>query len=145
MSKPFEPESAGAAIWEAMLEVYAGAVSNDRARIDVNIHPSCTFWDTDSMPLVHGLVELDAVRDRRPASDSDAPLPTITAIEPEVRVWGDTALLLHWFEYRDGSAEQGMRVRNTSVWRRSASAGRWLLVHNHEDVMATPYWPAPLR
>ena len=37
------------------------------------------------------------------------------------------------FESTPESGEPGQRIRNTSVWRKVD--GRWLCVHNHEDVV----------
>lgn len=134
-------EAATGAIWSAMLDVYAGAVAGDRARIDAHLDPACTFWDSDSMPLVHGLRELDAVRDARPAAPAGAPPSSFAAVAPEVRVWDGTALLLHVFEWIDPDGRVEFRARNTSVWRWDGQQDRWLMVHDHEDVMAEPYWP----
>lgn len=122
-----------AAVWAAMLEVYAGASAGDSARADAVISPAATFWDTDEPDLAHGLDQLQKVRDRRPVVDGD-PF-TIDAHDPVVTVFGDTAVLRHVFEVTPAGAAAST-VRNTSVWRRDDD--RWLLVHNHEDVLAAP-------
>jgi ketosteroid isomerase-like protein len=48
-----------------------------------------------------------------------------------IDVWDDVSLVRHLLTvvYPDGSEQ---RVRNTGVWRRVG--GRWLCVHNHEDL-----------
>ncbi|RFA15380.1 hypothetical protein B7R21_05025 [Subtercola boreus] len=142
---PFATGTDEHAIWAGALAIYAGFTAADRAAIDANISPEATMFDSDTMPLIHGKAELDAIRDARPAAAPAAPpetlppTPVLRGIAPEVRIWGDTAVLLHYLavDLADGSPEQA--VRNTSVWRRAS--GNWLMVHNHEDVMATPWLP----
>ena len=113
------------AIWSAVNEIYAGFLAGDRDRIDRHIDPAATIWDSAEPGLIRGKAELDELRDRRPPG---APPATIEATEPVIDVWGDTALVRHLL------AVDTTRVRNTSVWRRTG--GRWLCVHNHEDVLA---------
>ncbi|MDF2444362.1 MAG: hypothetical protein JWR01_2565 [Subtercola sp.] len=147
-ANPFEQGTDEHAIWSGALAIYAGFTAADRTAIDANISPEATMFDSDTMPLIHGKAELDAIRDARPeaspaispaTSPAPAPAPVLRGIAPEVRIWGDTAVLLHYLavDLADGSPEQ--TVRNTSVWRRAS--GSWLMVHNHEDVMATPWLP----
>ncbi|PPF87854.1 hypothetical protein C5B96_03465 [Subtercola sp. Z020] len=158
------------AIWAAVNAVYAGFVDADRAAIDANISPDATMFDSDAMPVIHGKGELDAIRDARPPRSASDPVARLRAMAPEIRIWGDTAVLLHYLavDLGDGSPEQA--VRNTSVWRRAGGTGstggsgategtggtggsgategtagtppHWLMVHNHEDVMADPWLPA---
>ena len=92
------------------------------------------MFDSDAMPLIHGKAELDAIRDARPARAATDPIVRIRARAPEVRVWGDTAVLLHVLAVDPGDGGLEQAVRNTSVWRRGAD--RWRMVHNHEDVVA---------
>ncbi|RFA08606.1 hypothetical protein B7R54_04705 [Subtercola boreus] len=144
---PFDAGTDEHAIWSGALAIYAGFTAGDRAAIDANISPEATMFDSDTMPLIHGKAELDRIRDARPAGAAPAatvpsPVPVLRGIAPEVRIWGDTAVLLHYLavDLADGSPEQ--TVRNTSVWRRASTAtGRWLMVHNHEDVMAVHWLP----
>jgi hypothetical protein len=128
----------GAAVWNAMLDIYAGAVTSDRERIDANISDEATLWDTHAMALVHGKQQLEAVRNARPPQDDEHSAPEIVTSSPEVRVWGDTAVLVHYFLLRPADGTPDIRVRNTSVWRRGS---RWLMIHNHEDIMHLEYWP----
>jgi ketosteroid isomerase-like protein len=118
------------AVWEAMNAIYRGYLAGDRAAIDANIAPDASIWDSAHEPLVRGKSELDAVRDARP---SDGPRPTdLRATDPMIDVYGDTALVRHVLlvDFADAPTE---RIRNTSVWRKVD--GRWLCVHNHEDVV----------
>jgi ketosteroid isomerase-like protein len=117
-------------VWEAVNAIYRGYLAGDRAAIDANLSPEATFWDSAHEPLVRGKEELDALRDARPA---DGPKPSdLQAIEPVIDVYGDTAVVRHVLlvHFDDSPTE---RIRNTSVWRRTG--GRWLCVHNHEDVV----------
>ena len=120
-------------VWAAVNAVYAGFLAGDRAAIDSNISPAATVWDSAHEPLLRGKAELDAVRDARP---TDGPRPTgLRATEPVIDVFGDVALVRHvlvvTFPPEANIPEQ--LIRNTSVWQRVD--GRWLCVHNHEDVV----------
>jgi ketosteroid isomerase-like protein len=111
------------AVWAAVNGIYAGFMAGDRAAIDANISPDATIWDSDHEPLLRGKAELDAVRDARLAG---GPIPTIEAHDPVIDVYGDLAVVRHLLTAGD------IRIRNTSVWRKID--GRWLCIHNHEDV-----------
>jgi ketosteroid isomerase-like protein len=117
----------------AVYEMYDAYLTSDRARADSYIADDVTIWDTEHEPLVHGLSGLNALRDSRPAG-SVAAVAGIDVTDPVVDVWGDVALVRHTFVVRFvDSAAAPERVRNTAVWQRRG--GRWLVVHNHEDVL----------
>ena len=118
-------------VWAAVNAVYAGFLAGDRDAIDRNIDPDATLWDSAHEPLIRGKAELDAVRDARP---QDGPTPaSLDARDPVIDVLGDVAIVRHVLVagFPDGSQE---RIRNTSVWR--SADGRWLCMHNHEDVVS---------
>ena len=120
-------------LWAAVNAIYDGFLAGDRAAIDANISPDATMWDSAHAPLVRGKRELDEIRDARPA---DGASPTeLLAIDPVIDIFGDIGLVRHVlvarFAPESGEAEQ--RIRNTSVWRKVE--GRWVCVHNHEDVL----------
>ena len=120
-------------VWNAVEAIYAGFLAGDRDAIDRNFSPDATIWDSAHGPLIRGKSELDALRDARPAG---APSPAaLEATEPVVDVFGEVALVRHVLLVRfpPGSGEPEQRIRNTSVWR--LRDGRWLCVHNHEDVL----------
>ena len=122
------------AVWTAVQAIYAGFLAGDRSAIDARISPDATIWDSAHEPLARGREELDAVRDARPA---DGATPTdLKATEPVIDVFGDVALVRHvlvaTFPPEARLPEQ--RIRNTSVWRQID--GRWLCIHNHEDVVS---------
>ena len=125
--------AAKAAIWDAFLEIYQGAVTGSRELSNRHIALDATLWDADEPQLVHGLAELELTRDRRVSSDSS--LVSISPEPPVIDVWGSTALVRHYFEVTlaTPSGTELTRVRNTSVWREIA--GRWMIVHNHEDAI----------
>lgn len=135
----FDPNSDESLIYEAMLEIYAGAISGDRTRSDAHIAEDSTLWDAHAMPLVHGREELDAVRDTRPSPSTPKLDREFSTRLPEVTVWGDIGLLLHYLSFRPANGGAPHRIRNSSVWQRRN--GAWLMVHNHEDVMHRPFWP----
>jgi ketosteroid isomerase-like protein len=120
-------------VWEAVQAIYAGFLAGDREAIDRNLSPDATIWDSAHEPLLRGKDELDAMRDRRPGGGAS---PTVLdAVEPAIDVFGDLALVRHVLLVRfpPESGEPEQRIRNTSVWR--LEDGRWLCVHNHEDVL----------
>jgi len=120
-------------VWSAVEEIYAAFLAGDRDAIDRHIALDATIWDSASEPLIRGRRELDTLRDARPA---DGPRPSgLEALEPVIDVFGDVALVRHILvvTFRPESGEPGQRIRNTSVWRKLD--GRWLCVHNHEDVV----------
>lgn len=132
--------AARAAIWDAFLQVYQGALTGDRALSNRHIAPDATLWDAGEPQLIRGLAELEQTRDRR-AADGTA-LVSISPEPPVIDVWGTTALVRHYFEVTlaTASGPELIRVRNTSVWREIS--GRWVAVHNHEDVISSHAGPA---
>ena len=119
------------AVWAAVNAIYDGYLAGDRAAIDANIAPDATMWDAFHERLIRGKDELEAVRDSRPA---EGPPPTeLRAEAPVIDVLGDIALVRHVLTVVT-PGDPDLRVRNTSVWRRTG--GRWLCMHNHEDVLA---------
>jgi ketosteroid isomerase-like protein len=121
------------AVWAAVQATYAAFLAGDRTAIDANISPDATVWDSSHEPLVRGRAQLDAVRDARPPG-GPAPID-LGAQDPVIDVFGDIALVRHVLVVRF-APDAGLddeRIRNTSVWRRLD--GRWLCIHNHEDVV----------
>ena len=123
--------TASEGVWAAVTAIYAGFLAGDREAIDARISPDATMWDAFHEPLIRGKGELDAVRDARPAGGAQP--VDLRATDPVIDVYGDVALVRHVLTavYADG-AEQ--RIRNTGVWR--LTDGRWLCVHNHEDLLS---------
>jgi ketosteroid isomerase-like protein len=122
-------------IWRAINAIYAGFLADDRAAVDRHIAEDATIWDSAHEPLVRGRRQLDALRDGRPA---DGPRPAgLAARDPVIDVFGDVAIARHVLvvDFAQGSRAREQRIRNTSVWRRID--GRWLCVHNHEDVVGS--------
>jgi ketosteroid isomerase-like protein len=121
-------------LWAAVNAIYDGFLAGDREAIDANISPDATIWDSAHAPLLRGKEQLDAVRDGRPA---DGPSPVaLDATDPVIDVYGDVGVVRHVLvaRFAAGSGEPEQRIRNTSVWRKTN--GRWLCVHNHEDVIS---------
>jgi ketosteroid isomerase-like protein len=119
-------------LWAAVNAIYEGFLAGDREAIDRNISPDATMWDSSHEPLLRGKAALDAVRDARP----DGPSPSsLEAIDPVIDVFGDIGLVRHVLvaSFPPESGKPELRIRNTSVWRKSGD--RWLCLHNHEDVL----------
>ena len=122
------------AVWAAVQAIYAGFLSGDRAAIDAQISPDATVWDSAHEPLVRGRNQLDAVRDARPPG-GPAPIDLV-AQDPVIDVFGDIALVRHVLvaAFAPDAGLPDVRIRNTSVWHKVD--GRWLCIHNHEDVVS---------
>jgi SnoaL-like domain len=131
--------TAKAAIWDAFLEIYQGAMTGSRELSNRHIAFDATLWDVGEPQLINGLAELELARDRRVSGDSS--LVSISPEPPVIDVWGSTALVRHYFEVTlaTASGTELMRIRNTSVWREIA--GRWVVVHNHEDGIGLERYP----
>lgn len=123
-----------AEVWAAINAVYAAFLAGDPVAADAHLHPDVTIWDSEHVPLVVGLDGLEALRAARPAAGEGPRVRAIEAGDPVVDVWDDVALLRHTLVVRFHGGHPDETVRNTSVWRRVG--GRWLAVHNHEDVVA---------
>ena len=133
MSDDDTPTQDAAWLTRAVYEMYDAYLTSDRAKADSYIAEDVTIWDTEHEPLVRGLSGLNALRDARPPGSVSA-VAGIDVTDPLVDVWGDVALVRHTFVVRfTDPAAAPERVRNTAVWRRRD--GRWLVVHNHEDVL----------
>ena len=78
--------AAKAAIWDALLEIYQGAVSGSRELSNRHIAFDATLWDVDEPQLINGLAELELTRDRRVSGDSS--LVSISPEKPVIDVWG---------------------------------------------------------
>jgi ketosteroid isomerase-like protein len=121
------------AVWTAMTSVYEYFLAGDSATVDTLMHPDVTIWDSAQPDLARGLAQLQALRTRRPTDESAPKVVGIEATDPVIDVWGDIALVRHLLRVRFSLGADEI-VRNSSVWRRVE--GRWLAVHNHEDVLA---------
>jgi ketosteroid isomerase-like protein len=123
--------SDSADVWAAVNKIYAAYLVGDREAIDSHIAAGATIWDSAHERLIRSGEELDALRDARPA---DGPRPSgLDAVDPVIDVFGDIAVVRHVLvaTFPHGTPDQ--RIRNTSVWRKID--GRWLCVHNHEEVV----------
>lgn len=119
-------------VWQAMQSVYQGFLAHDPSAVDALLDDDVTIWDSAEPRMARGLSELRRLRAARPPADAGPQVVDIEANDPVISVWGDTALVRHLLTVRFDDATVQL-VRNTSVWRRTD--GRWLAVHNHEDVL----------
>lgn len=124
-------------VWAAMTAIYDGFLAGTPATEDALMHPDVTIWDSAEPTMVRGLVGLQRLRASRPAGEQGPTVVALDATDPVIDVWGDVALVRHLLRVRFADPAQPDEViRNTSVWRRIE--GRWLAVHNHEDVLTRP-------
>jgi ketosteroid isomerase-like protein len=121
-------------LWASMNAIYEGFLAGDRDAIDRNLSPDATVWDSSHEPLLRGKSDLDSVRDARPTGGRRP--SNLKAIDPVIDVFGDIGIVRHVLvaSFPPESGEGNLRIRNTSVWRKSGD--RWLCVHNHEDVVS---------
>ncbi|MEV5534553.1 DUF4440 domain-containing protein [Streptomyces prunicolor] len=126
-----------AEVWTVITGMYDGYTAGDRARIDAFLDPEATIWDSATLELICGRMELNRVRDARPTS-GDGPAETgLTAYGQVVDVFGDLAVARYWLRVEFRAAPPEL-ARNTAVLRRARPDGHWLLVHLHEDLQSAP-------
>ncbi len=109
----------------------------DRPAFDAHLHPALTIWESDAPELLHGLPSLDALRDRRAAARSGAPVAGTVTVAPEqllTESWGETGLARYLLRavHADGSRDDVFRV--TDVLRRDETG--WRIVHHHAEAVA---------
>jgi ketosteroid isomerase-like protein len=73
------------------------------------------------------------VRAARPSGGGAPEVGSITRHDPQIDVYGETAVVRYTFivEFVDGPAPEVLR--NTAVWRLGETG--WRIVHNHEDLL----------
>lgn len=120
-------------IWDAICVMYDHYLNADRPAADSFIHDDCTMWDSENPRLHRGLAALNEIRNARPEGGGPEGVSELAAVLPVIDVWGDVAVAKHILivEFVDGSPTE--QIRNTGVWRRVD--GRWMMFHNHEDVL----------
>lgn len=122
------------AVWAAMNSVYEGFLAGRSDDVDRLMAPEVTIWDSEEPELARGLAQLQQIRARRPTDPSAPTVVSIEATDPVIDVYGHVAVVRHLLRvaFADDQAAPQL-VRNSSVWR--LMDGRWLAVHNHEDVI----------
>ena len=118
-------------IWgnvRTMLDAY---MSKDRSLADSFISEEVTLWDSEERDLIHTLVGLNQLRDRRPTAGDGPEILGIDNIKPMITIHGDLAIARYELHVRTPEGIHDEHIRNTAVWRREN--GKWLCIHNHED------------
>ena len=118
-------------IWgnvRAMLDAF---MAKNRVLADSYISEDVTLWDSEERELVHTLVGLNQLRDRRPTDGSGPKLLGIDNIKPVISVHGDFAIARYELHVRTEGGVHDEYIRNTAIWRREN--GEWKCFHNHED------------
>ncbi len=121
-------------IWENVRKMLDAFLAKDRPLADSYISPDVTLWDSEERDLVHTLVGLNKLRDRRPTDGSGPKILGIDNIKPVISVHGDLAIARYELHVRTEGGQHDEYVRNTAIWRREN--GKWLCFHNHEDKLA---------
>ncbi|WP_144122948.1 nuclear transport factor 2 family protein [Catellatospora sichuanensis] len=111
----------------------------DRPAFDAHLHPDLTIWESDAPAMLHGVAQLDTLRDQRAAARpaSDGPVSASVTVAPEdlsTETWGDTGLARYVLRARhaDGSPDAVFRV--TDVLRRDDTG--WRIVHHHAEAVS---------
>ena len=118
-------------IWgnvRTMLDAY---MAKDRSLADSFISEEVTLWDSEERDLIHTLVGLNQLRDRRPTAGDGPEILGIDNIKPMITIHGDLAIARYELHVRTPEGIHDEHIRNTAVWRREN--GKWLCIHNHED------------
>ncbi len=118
-------------IWGNVRKMLDAFMAGDRALADSFISPDVTLWDSEERELIHTLVGLNRLRDRRPKSDDGPKILGIDNLKPTISVHGDMAIARYELHVRTIGGEHDEFIRNTAVWMRHN--GTWLCFHNHED------------
>jgi len=109
-------------------------MAKNRALADSYISDDVTLWDSEERDLVHTLVGLNQLRDRRPTDGSGPKLLGIDNIKPVITIHGDLAIARYELHVRTEGGVHDEYIRNTAIWRREN--GGWKCFHNHEDKLA---------
>jgi hypothetical protein len=120
-----------AIIWGNVRTMLDAFMSGDRALADSYISPDVTLWDSEERDLIHTLVGLNKLRDRRPKSDGGPKILGVDNIKPNISIHGDIAIARYELHVRTPGGEHDEFIRNTAIWQRRNRT--WLCIHNHED------------
>ncbi len=121
-------------IWENVRKMLDAFMAMNRPLADSYICDDATLWDSEERDLVHTLVGLNQLRDRRPTDGSGPVILGIGNIKPVITVHGDLAIARYELHVRTPNGEHDEFIRNTAVWRREGA--EWKVFHNHEDKLA---------
>ena len=118
-------------IWGNIRKMLDGFMAKDRAGTDAFIADDVTLFDSEERDLIHTLVGLNLLRDRRPSDGSGPKLLGIDNIKPVISIHGDLAIARYELHVRTEGGVHDEYIRNTAVWRREN--GEWKCIHNHEN------------
>jgi len=120
-----------AIIWRNVRTMLDAFMAGDRVLADSFISPDVTLWDSEERELIHSLVGLNQLRDRRPKGDGGPKILGVDNVKPNISIHGDIGIARYELHVRTPGGEHDEFIRNTAVWQRKN--GTWLCIHNHED------------
>lgn len=114
-------------VWRAVNTVYNAFVDHDEERLVSVIADEATLWDSAHREARRGHIMKSTPRD----PSAWGPPTVLEVTSPAVKVWGETAMVLHDLtaSFEDASLNEELRI---TVVLRSVE-GRWLIVHHHEE------------
>lgn len=121
-------------IWRNIRHMLDCYLTKDRKNADNHIAEDVTLWDSVEPQLIFGLRGLNALRDRRPSSESGPKVLSIENLNPVIDVIGEIAIARYELLIHFDSGIPDEHIRNTAVWR--IVNGAWKVIHNHEDVIS---------
>lgn len=121
-------------IWKNIRHMLDCYLAKDRKNADNHIAEDVTLWDSVEPQLIFGLRGLNALRDRRPSSESGPKVLSIENLNPVIDVIGEIAIARYELLIHFDSGIPDEHIRNTAVWR--IVNGAWKVIHNHEDVIS---------
>lgn len=122
-------------IWGNIRKMLDAFMAKNRKLADSYISDEVTLWDSEERELVHSLVGLNQLRDRRPKDGSGPQLLGIDNVKPLITIHGDLAIARYELHVRTEGGMHDEFIRNTAIWRREH--GEWKCFHNHEDKLIT--------
>ncbi len=120
-------------VWSVILDLYAAYMEGDRDRLESHLADGCTMWDS-AIPELRTKADMIAAR-AVPTTGVERVQPiALTATEPVVRVWDETAYECHLLHAAFADPSLDERLRATSVMRKID--GAWKYVHHHEEKLS---------
>ena len=128
------PTDVAAHVAQIIKDIFDAFQNHNPDGTEHHFHLDSTVWDVFVPQLFRGTAERARFHEADQAQmQARGPL-TLTIGEPDVDVWGDTAIAKYvlTFAYKLPNATSG-KVRITDVLHKMD--GRWLVMHHHEGMV----------